>query len=700
MSGELGALWVTVEARSGKFMRDMKAVEQRFEQTIKASEKIGKSMQKMGIGLTAVGAGMAAGLGFAIKRASDLQETTSKFDTVFKDVSKEANKFASELRDNYGMSDAASKKLLSSTGDLLTGFGFTGKAALSLAEKTNKLAVDLASFSNFAGGAEGASEALTKALLGETESAKALGIVIRQDSEEFKTLVDGFMEAEGTTLQQAKAMAVLEISTRQSKNAIGDFARTQGSFANQSRIAKARIDDIVAAIGVNLIPIATKAVGKITQIAGTIGKWIRDNQKLFATLTKVAAGVAVLAVGFGTLLTVLGTLLVMAPAIGAALTVMMGPVGVVIVGIGLLIAAGIALIKHWDWVKMATLQAWEKIKQAVLINVLLMLTALTEFLSWVPGFGDKLLDATSFIQDKLTESERNFQTNKSNFQQQQAAKQLAKQKANGKKVVAADKKEKEALILTDREMRKSLSASWAKFIANNKKLTVDWYSEIETLSGAFQTSLSSGFVVMFEGIGEGWKTFADVVNTITSSLREAVIQQMSDMAAQWVVKHLIMSAATRGWALLEIAWSKAVAAAKIIAGWASVPFIGAAIGIAAAAVAVAAIAGFAKFQDGGVVGGSSFSGDNVIARVNSGEAILNSRQQANTLMAIANGGGKGGGATTVETGDIVIQGDVDGNNIDRIAGQLREAVKSGTIEALSMAKTISRAGNARTSEAV
>ena len=43
-----------------------------------------------------------------------------------------------------------------------------------------------------------------------------------------------------------------------------------------------------------------------------------------------------------------------------------------------------------------------------------------------------------------------------------------------------------------------------------------------------------------------------------------------------------------------------------------------------------------KFAQGGIVPGSSFSGDNVIARVNSGEMILNNRQQAN-LLKIANG---------------------------------------------------------------
>lgn len=42
-----------------------------------------------------------------------------------------------------------------------------------------------------------------------------------------------------------------------------------------------------------------------------------------------------------------------------------------------------------------------------------------------------------------------------------------------------------------------------------------------------------------------------------------------------------------------------------------------------------------KFQDGGIVGGSSFVGDNIIARVNSGEMILNTEQQKKLFGMIA-----------------------------------------------------------------
>lgn len=47
-----------------------------------------------------------------------------------------------------------------------------------------------------------------------------------------------------------------------------------------------------------------------------------------------------------------------------------------------------------------------------------------------------------------------------------------------------------------------------------------------------------------------------------------------------------------------------------------------------------------KFEQGGIVPGSSYSGDNMLARVNSGEMILNQQQQAQ-LFNQANGGGGG-----------------------------------------------------------
>ena len=53
-----------------------------------------------------------------------------------------------------------------------------------------------------------------------------------------------------------------------------------------------------------------------------------------------------------------------------------------------------------------------------------------------------------------------------------------------------------------------------------------------------------------------------------------------------------------------------------------------------------------NFEQGGFVGGSSFSGDNVPINVNSGEAVLNASQQRN-FMQLANGNSASGKSTII-----------------------------------------------------
>lgn len=78
-------------------------------------------------------------------------------------------------------------------------------------------------------------------------------------------------------------------------------------------------------------------------------------------------------------------------------------------------------------------------------------------------------------------------------------------------------------------------------------------------------------------------------------------------------------------------------AAKTVNAHASIPFAGIAIGLAGVASIIAVLSNMPKFATGGIVGGSSFAGDNVLARVNSGEMILNAGQQSN-LFRMLNAG--------------------------------------------------------------
>ena len=99
--------------------------------------------------------------------------------------------------------------------------------------------------------------------------------------------------------------------------------------------------------------------------------------------------------------------------------------------------------------------------------------------------------------------------------------------------------------------------------------------------------------------------------------------------------------------MAEIKAAEALMAAESAAAYAGIPFTG--VGLAAAQIAEmkALIAASAAFANGGIVGGTSTVGDRVLARVNSGEMILNKRQQGN-LFSLLNSGSTGSDTSKVE----------------------------------------------------
>jgi hypothetical protein len=121
---------------------------------------------------------------------------------------------------------------------------------------------------------------------------------------------------------------------------------------------------------------------------------------------------------------------------------------------------------------------------------------------------------------------------------------------------------------------------------------------------------------------------------------------------------------TKSRELFEIGKAAAVAQAfidsqaAIVKTMASVPYpfnipLAAAQGIAGAVRVANIVATQPSFEDGGIVPGNSFRGDNVSVNVNSSEMILN-RQQQSRLFAIANGAGAGEGIDYQRLGAAIV----------------------------------------------
>lgn len=113
---------------------------------------------------------------------------------------------------------------------------------------------------------------------------------------------------------------------------------------------------------------AEKAATAVDRISNAF-KWAKDNA---GWLIPVLSGLVGALVAFNVLSTVIGlwkSYQTVATAVKAAQTLLnlsmtMNPIGLLIVGIGLLIAAGVALAMHWDEVKAAAATLWENLKIA------------------------------------------------------------------------------------------------------------------------------------------------------------------------------------------------------------------------------------------------------------------------------------------------------------------------------------------------
>jgi hypothetical protein len=368
-----------------------------INETIRAGEKmaktmerqfkaVGRSMQDLGRTMSiAVTAPIVAAAGAMTKAAVDANETRNKFNVVFRDIAADANRMAEVLRNSYGLGSVESRKLLGDTGDLLTGFGFTQESALNLSNQVQRLAADLASFTNIEGGVAKASKALTAALTGETEQAKALGIIIRQDSAEYKGLVEQYMTVNGLSLLQAKAQTALTIALKQSKNAIGDVSRTFNDTANSTkRLWKWTLDE-AEALGQRLIPALDKAVAGGFRLLTVWKKLSTQTQDLIlryagmaaafgpalliiGKLTVVAGSLfGIIGTGLGTLASFAGGLLMFTPiALGVALGV-----ALMVDAFGALIPSAKTTGKTFVWLQgiwKETANFWEGVVDNILGN--------------------------------------------------------------------------------------------------------------------------------------------------------------------------------------------------------------------------------------------------------------------------------------------------------------------------------------------
>lgn len=200
-------------------------------------------------------------------------------------------------------------------------------------------------------------------------------------------------------------------------------------------------------------------------------------------------------------------------------------------------------------------------------------------------------------------------------------------------------------------LRKSY-AEWAKDAVNSFSTYHKGWDGVKGIGGGIEgitnalegngnawqtlTGIVDGFLQIYDGIS----TIVEIVNMLTmatnlqTGAKEAETAATAAGTAATIADTAAVGADTAA-TMANTAAKSGEAVASATASGAQMPFplnlVAIAAGVAAVLAALAMASGFAT---GGVVGGNSPTGDKLFARVNSGEMILNKRQQLRLLQML------------------------------------------------------------------
>lgn len=281
MASDAFKLQGTIDVDVNEAVTSLNKVDSTVESSGKTIEGMGSKISKFGKMFTAVFATKEiASFGVeCLNAASTVEEMENKFNVVFKSTSDSMDKWAKSYADAIGRSKTEIKTAISNQADLMIGMGMTEEVAGDLSQKYTELAYDLASFNNVNDAT--ALEAMTKAMFGETEMAKQLGLNLNVTTMQNSEYVKSLGKSWDSLTQAEKAEAYYQEALKQSVNAIGDAERSSNSYANQIRSVKAKMEEFVQTLGSYFLPMATKVVtffgkmvdGAIDFVNGIAEKW-------------------------------------------------------------------------------------------------------------------------------------------------------------------------------------------------------------------------------------------------------------------------------------------------------------------------------------------------------------------------------------------------------------------------------------------
>lgn len=221
----------------------------------------------------------------SIGLASDLEEVQNVVDVVFESMSQDVNNFAKNALEAYGMSELSAKRFTSTMGAMLKSSDITGKQMLDMSKGITALTGDMASFYNL--NHEETFRKIRSGLSGEVEPLRQLGINMSVANMEAFAMSKGIKKAWGSMTQAEQTLLRYNYLMSVTGDAQGDFARTSGSWANQTQILSEQWKSFQATMGAGFINVLTPVIQQLNILI----KQLQVAANYFRAFTEAITGV-------------------------------------------------------------------------------------------------------------------------------------------------------------------------------------------------------------------------------------------------------------------------------------------------------------------------------------------------------------------------------------------------------------------------
>lgn len=300
----------------------------------------------------------------AITLSRTITDLDTKAKTVFGGQLGVVNRWANNNKRAFGLSRRETVGLAANFADLLKPMGFTTQEAAKMSTNVVGLSGALAKWSGNKYNAAEVSEILSKAMLGERDQLKSLGISISEADVQARLAAKGQEKLTGAALQQAKAIATQELIMEKSTDAQRAWANGGRRAAVAQNGMKSSIMEVRESLAVALAP----AIKQGTALLSKLAKWVAKNRQFAFILGGVLVGLAgaVFAVNAAVKVWRAATVVMTAAQWALNVALRANPIGLVITALVALGAGLVILWKKSETFRRIVKGAWNAVKSGAI----------------------------------------------------------------------------------------------------------------------------------------------------------------------------------------------------------------------------------------------------------------------------------------------------------------------------------------------